>query len=702
MAEQIATRYGVPAFYDVVRRDARQGAARRRPHHDAAAVAPPAGAHGDRRRLPRLRREAAHAEPRRLQGGSIEPPRSREEAHHRLHLPLRSAGARDARALAEGVLGDVVHVESFYGYNLAGPVRQRRSSATPSHWVHRLPGKLFHNNIDHLLNKLVEFIDDDASRRSRAAFQLRRREPALRRRRATRCSTSCASPSSAARVTAYGTFSSHIKPAAHFVRVYGDEEHRCTSTTCSRTRHARAARDAAERDRPPGAGVRSGAGSSFARAANNARRFARERLPVLLRDEPALRDVLRLASSTARRCPSPTATCSASRCGWTRSSARSPSTGVADEDPRHRRHRLPRRRARRAPARPRRERHPLLRPRAGIDAATGSTRWPPRYPDARVDATSQASLAVAGGDAERAVDGVDVVYHLAASLRGARRPTCSSTPWSRRRTCSRRSAPPAAPKVVLVSSFGVYGVAEPAARRARRRADAARDRARASAISTRQAKLRQELLFREYRGEERLGPGGAAARRHLRAGGSAPFSTRVGLNLFGLFLHLGGGNLLPLIVRRQLRGGDRGRRPRDRGRGPGLQRGRRRPADLRASTWRATRSRCSADPQHLGAVPRAVARSRSRSSATSRWSKGQLPAIFTPYKSATAWGGNRFDNSKLKGLGWKQIGADGRGDATHVRVAARVGDAHVSGTVRAEALRIVPVTSESALAARAG
>jgi nucleoside-diphosphate-sugar epimerase len=38
-----------------------------------------------------------------------------------------------------------------------------------------------------------------------------------------------------------------------------------------------------------------------------------------------------------------------------------------------------------------------------------------------------------------------------------------------------------------------------------------------------------------------------------------------------------------------------------------------------------------------------------------RWSKGQLPAVFTPYKSAALWGGNRFDNSKIKALGWRQI-----------------------------------------------
>ncbi len=36
-------------------------------------------------------------------------------------------------------------------------------------------------------------------------------------------------------------------------------------------------------------------------------------------------------------------------------------------------------------------------------------------------------------------------------------------------------------------------------------------------------------------------------------------------------------------------------------------------------------------------------------------SKGQLPAVFTPYKTAASWKGNRFDNGRLKGLGWRQI-----------------------------------------------
>jgi hypothetical protein len=38
-----------------------------------------------------------------------------------------------------------------------------------------------------------------------------------------------------------------------------------------------------------------------------------------------------------------------------------------------------------------------------------------------------------------------------------------------------------------------------------------------------------------------------------------------------------------------------------------------------------------------------------------RRSQGQLPAIITLYKTAAAWGGNRFDNAKLHSLGWRQL-----------------------------------------------
>lgn len=119
--------------------------------------------------------------------------------------------------IVSGVVGDPVHVESFFGYNLSGPFGAA-ILGDPDHWVHRLPGKLFHNNIDHMLNKLVEFIDDDEPRVTAFGYVRRQgrqgdsRDQLLDELRVT---------IQGARTSAYATFSSHARPAAHFVRLYG-------------------------------------------------------------------------------------------------------------------------------------------------------------------------------------------------------------------------------------------------------------------------------------------------------------------------------------------------------------------------------------------------------------------------------------------------------------------------------------------------
>jgi predicted dehydrogenase len=119
--------------------------------------------------------------------------------------------------VAEGVLGEPVHVESFYGYNLDSPFG-KALLADPGHWVHGLPGKLFHNIIDHMLNKIVDFIPDDTPQVTALSNALRperfgdQRDALMDELRVL---------VRGQRVTGYGTFSSHIRPAAQFVRVYG-------------------------------------------------------------------------------------------------------------------------------------------------------------------------------------------------------------------------------------------------------------------------------------------------------------------------------------------------------------------------------------------------------------------------------------------------------------------------------------------------
>jgi len=123
------------------------------------------------------------------------------------------------RLLAEGALGNIVHVESWYGYNPGGEFGSV-IFGDPGHWVHALPGKLLHNNIDHVLNKLTEFIEDEDP--AIHAFGWRHGEARfgdVRDEMQDELRVVMIGKS----VSAYGTFTSYVKPSAQFVRVYGEK-----------------------------------------------------------------------------------------------------------------------------------------------------------------------------------------------------------------------------------------------------------------------------------------------------------------------------------------------------------------------------------------------------------------------------------------------------------------------------------------------
>ncbi len=121
------------------------------------------------------------------------------------------------RLLAEGRLGRVVHLESHYGYNLAGDYGVA-VLGDPEHWVHRLPGKLFHNVLDHVLAKIAPFVDDDFTLQA-TAFRLRADSgnPVLDAMADELRFTIKGGNG----VTASGTVSAHARPAAHTLRVAG-------------------------------------------------------------------------------------------------------------------------------------------------------------------------------------------------------------------------------------------------------------------------------------------------------------------------------------------------------------------------------------------------------------------------------------------------------------------------------------------------
>ena len=64
------------------------------------------------------------------------------------------------RAVASGAMGDIVHIDSTQGYDAAGPFGALIQT-DPRHWIHRLPGGIFHNVISHAVCKVTPFLADD-------------------------------------------------------------------------------------------------------------------------------------------------------------------------------------------------------------------------------------------------------------------------------------------------------------------------------------------------------------------------------------------------------------------------------------------------------------------------------------------------------------------------------------------------------------
>ena len=71
-----------------------------------------------------------------------------------------SAYLRLRRLCDDGQLGDIVHIDTVMGYNLAGPFGAVMMG-DPTHWVHGLPGGIAQNNISHPLSLLLPLLPDE-------------------------------------------------------------------------------------------------------------------------------------------------------------------------------------------------------------------------------------------------------------------------------------------------------------------------------------------------------------------------------------------------------------------------------------------------------------------------------------------------------------------------------------------------------------
>ncbi|SEG45947.1 Nucleoside-diphosphate-sugar epimerase [Bryocella elongata] len=252
-----------------------------------------------------------------------------------------------------------------------------------------------------------------------------------------------------------------------------------------------------------------------------------------------------------------------------------------------------------------------------------------------------------------AISGCGLIIHAAAALKGSPAEMFMDSCVASRNLLDAVAAMQATSpvRVVQISSFGAIDVnSQPRGALLDERVPMEPHPEKRDLYSY--TKLRQEQIFWEYQQRFRfelvvLRPG------VIYGPGGGRFSNRVGLELFGRFMHLGGSNLLPLtfvdncaeaIVVAALS-------PQAAGQIYNV-------VDDDLPTSREYLQRFSQQVQPMRAVPVPFFVLMAVSRAVERYyqrSKGQLPAIFTPYKTMAMWGGNRFTNAKLKAIGWKQL-----------------------------------------------
>jgi nucleoside-diphosphate-sugar epimerase len=285
-------------------------------------------------------------------------------------------------------------------------------------------------------------------------------------------------------------------------------------------------------------------------------------------------------------------------------------------------------------------------------------------------------------DCAAAVDGVDIVYHLAAGMGGGAMAdvwlmTVVATDNLLSALAERRAAGHGPSRFVHCSSFAVYGVsALPAGATVDENTPIETNRKAADDYG--HAKLRQEELVRAAADEQGFelvvvrpgvvyGPGGGG------------LSRRIGIRQGGLMVAMGGKNLLPLSYVENcaeamvLLGGH---------------------ADTAGETVNIhddqlvtakeflARYRREAEPLFAVSLPKPATRALA---GAVEWyhhrSKGHLPAAVTPHMYRSVWAGNRFDNSKLKSFGWRQTVSTDDGMSRYFEsVAAQRASAQATGS----------------------
>lgn len=274
------------------------------------------------------------------------------------------------------------------------------------------------------------------------------------------------------------------------------------------------------------------------------------------------------------------------------------------------------------------------------------------YPD-RIE-TIRGSLLNDQNCAE-AVEDIDMLYHLAAATGGAPAEMFLNSSVATDHLLSAVVATGRKIKVVFCSSFSVYGTAKLPAGTLIDESTPLEDKPLKRDVYS-LTKLHQEQLVKKYYDEQKL-PVAVLRPGVIYGPGSAGISGRVGVSLFGIFLHLGGKNNLPLtyvencaeafvVVSQQ--------------------------SDYQFDVYNIVDDNLVTSKEFLKRFKQNVKKIRSipvnyQIMKFISWlcekyfsfSKGQLPDIFTRYKTASIWVNRTYSNDKLKSIGWSpQVSTD--------------------------------------------
>lgn len=80
---------------------------------------------------------------------------------------FRKAQTQAFQKIQAGEIGELVHIDTVYTYNIHG-IFGKMFLSNPNHWVPKMPGQLFQNIIFHPLGQIVPFLSDNFEVKARA------------------------------------------------------------------------------------------------------------------------------------------------------------------------------------------------------------------------------------------------------------------------------------------------------------------------------------------------------------------------------------------------------------------------------------------------------------------------------------------------------------------------------------------------------